>query len=306
MQQFSLLSGTSNLKLASAVAQKLQLKLTEVEITRFIDNECRVYVKEDLAGQQVFVLQSLSTIADQHLVELSLLGQAAKSLGAREIIAVIPWMGYSKQDKAFRRGEAVSAQMVAQIIEGSGFNRVITCELHSENLLPFFHIGVTELSTHELLLETLKKKSGKALEKLLVVSPDRGGRSRSERFAKTADLPIVYLDKTRDKGTGRVEITGISDQVAGKQIVIFDDIINTGATAIKSAQFLKKLAAGPIWFLATHGVLAGDAASKLEDSPIDQVIITDTIALCEAKKFSKLTQISIASLLSKAIDSGIN
>lgn len=294
-----LVSGTSNPDLAASVATHLGLPLGDVEITRFIDNECRVYVKEDVADKNVFVIQSLSTIADQHLVELCLVGHALKNLHARSITAVIPWLGYSKQDKEFRKGEAVSSQLVAKFIEAAGFDRVIACELHSESLLPYFHIPLTELSTHEVLSEALKAK-GK-WENAVVVSPDKGGKSRSERFASAVGLPIVYLDKTRDIETGDVTVTGIRGEVSGKRVIIFDDIINTGATAVKTSEFLKRRGAGEIYFLATHAVLAGDSVQKLIGSPITEIIVTDTVTVPDTKRFEKLSVTSVSMLLADAV-----
>lgn len=298
MKDFLLFSGSSNRPLAREIATLLDLSLGDVEITRFIDNECRVYVKEAVAGKRVFVLQSLSEVADQHLVELCLLATALKDLKASDVTAVIPWMGYSKQDKAFRNGEAVSSQLVAKFIEIAGFNKVVTCELHSENILPYFHIPVVELSTHKLFIGTLQKKS-KALS--VVVSPDKGGMSRSEAFARAAGMPIVYLSKRRDLDSGEVTVTGISDTVRGMNCIIFDDIINSGATAIKTSEYLKKHGAGTIFLLATHAVLAGDAKAKLASSHIDEIVITNTINVPKNKKFEKLQSISVASILADAI-----
>lgn len=291
-----LLSGTSNEPLAQKVAKLLKKKLGKVEITRFIDNECRVYVREDVTDKEVFVLQSLSQIADQHLVELCLIGQALKKMKAKKVTAIIPWMGYSKQDKEFRKGEAVSAQLVAKFIEAAGFDAIITLELHSENLTPYFKIPVTEVSTHELLAEKLNKH-----DKMIVVSPDKGGQSRSDRFAKKAGLPIVYLEKQRDLKTGKVKITSTSVDVKDHDVIIFDDIINTGSTAIKTSEFLKKHGAASIHFLATHAVLAGDASYKLQHSTIDNVTVTDTIYIPRQNFFSKLNTVSVAPLIAQSI-----
>ncbi len=299
-----LLSGTSNEALTQKIARLLHVPLAKREITRFIDNECRVYIQEKVENEQIFVLQSLSEVADQHLVELCLIGQALKSLKASHVTAVIPWMGYSKQDKEFRKGEAVSAQLVAKFIESAGFDHVITIELHSENVVPFFHIPVQEVSSRELLAQTLRKQSRLSLERTCVVSPDTGGKSRSARFARLLNLPIVYLEKDRDKASGKVVVSGIKGEVRYKNIVIFDDIINTGATAIKTSQFLKNKGALNIYFLATHAVLAGDACMKLQLSAIDSVIVTDTIHISQEKYFKKLAIVSIASLLADAISRG--
>lgn len=289
-------SGSSNEPLAKKIAKLLKLKLGDVEITRFIDNECRVYVRENVDNKEVFVVQSLSAIADQHLVELCLLGQALKSLSAKKITAVIPWMGYSKQDKAFRKGEAISAQLVAKFIEAAGFDAVVTVELHSENVVPYFKIPVVELSTTSLFQKTLAKHNH-----TVVVSPDRGGKSRSMRFARLVNLPIAYLSKTRDLQTGKVEITDIEGDVKDKTVVIFDDIINTGSTAIKSAQFVKRKGAKKIIFLATHPVLAGDASEKLRQSPIDEIVVSDTIFVPKEKMFAKLKILSCSRVLVDAI-----
>ncbi len=297
-----LFSGTSNQPLSQDVASALGASLGNVEITRFIDNECRVFVKENVIGQDVYVLQSLSEVADQHLVELCLLSDAIKDMGARRITAVIPWLGYSKQDKAFRKGEAISSQLVAKFIEAAGFDAVITSELHSENVLPFFHIPVFELSTHTLLstaLFTAHPDMPKA--DMVVVSPDKGGMSRSERFAKNINLPVIYLTKTRDFESGEVKITGIDGDVSGKTVVVFDDIINTGSTAIKAGEFVKRSGAKSVYFLATHPVLAGHACMDLAQSVIDEIIVTDTIAIPKEKHFEKLIVVSVSSLLADAI-----
>lgn len=295
-----LFSGTSNKPLAFAVAQLLGIPLGDVEITRFIDNECRVYVVDDVKDTEVFVMQSLSEVADQHLVELCLFGQSLKNGGARKVTAVIPWMGYSKQDKAFRPGEAVSAQLIAKFIEAAGFDTVITVELHSETLLPYFHIPVVELSTRELFASARGP-----LAESVVVSPDAGGKSRSEKFAQALSLPIVYLDKARNPVTGEVAVIGIAGDVQNKQIIIFDDIINSGATAVKTSQFLKSKGARYICFLATHAVLAGRAPHLLQKSMIDSIMVTDTILIPQEKQFPKLSTVSVAPLLADAIKTAV-
>lgn len=303
MADFLLFSGTSNPELARAIASELHMPLSGVDITRFIDNECRVHVtQEDVKDKDVYVIQSLSQIADQNLVELCLLGQALKGLGAKRVGAVIPWMGYSKQDKAFRRGEAVSANLVARFIEAAGFDHVITMELHSENVIPFFRIPVKELSSHSVLINYLGTHNVlKDLSSTVVVSPDLGGEARSKRFADEVNLSMVYLDKTRDLSTGKVEMTNISEAVEGHITVIFDDIINTGSTAIKAGEFLMNKGAKAVYFLATHAVLAGDACEKLSKSPLDTIVVTDTIAVSKEKQFPKLKIVTVAPLIAAAI-----
>jgi len=298
-----LFSGTSNPALAQSIADRFRNPLGQVEITRFIDNECRVYVREDVEGDDVYVVQSLSKVADQHLVELCLLGSALKGLKAGKVTAVIPWMGYSKQDKAFRKGEAISAQLVARFIQSAGFDAVITMELHSENVLPFFSVPVTEISTHDLLRGALSDIVPSVLSAdTVVVSPDKGGTSRSERFADESGLGIAYLTKTRDRQTGQVQVTGLEGDVRDKTVIIFDDIINTGATAVKSSAFVKAQGASAVYFLATHAVFAGDAVSGLSSGTIDRVVVTDSIYLPPEKRFGTLSVVSCAPLLAGAIE----
>ena len=292
-----LFSGTSNLPLAQKIAVKLNIKLGDLQINRFIDNECRVWVKEKIfASDEIFVLQSLSSVADQNLVELCLIGQALKNLKADKVTAIIPWLGYSKQDKEFRKGEAVSAQLVAKFIEAAGFDNIISLELHSENLLPFFKIPFQKISTHDLLAQQIQINKN-----MLVISPDKGGQGRSQNFAKKLNLPIAYVEKQRDLITGIVKVVSVSENVKGKEIIFFDDIINTGQTAIKESEYLKDKGVKKIIFLATHAVLAGDASPKLQNSPIDEIIVTDTIKIPKEKQFPKLKIISVVDLIANKI-----
>lgn len=295
-----LLSGTSNLPLAQNVAKLLGSDLGDIEITRFADGECRVYIKEEVKGKQVCVLQSLSSIADEHLVELCLMGQALKQMDAAHLTAIIPWMGYSKQDKEFRKGEAVSAQLVAKFIESAGFNAVITIELHSERLVPYFTIPVVELKTYSLLAGALGNSFDS--KQTLVISPDLGGTSRSKQFADFLKLPIVYQQKKRDVVNGAVTISGLTQEVKNFDIILYDDIINSGATAIQTSEFLKSRGAGRVTVLATHAVLAKQAAANLESSSIDAIIVTDSIAIPQHKHISKLSVVSVAQSIADAIN----
>lgn len=291
-----LFSGTSNLPLTEKIAKKIGIRLGDAEIKRFLDLECRVWVKENLKSKDVFVLQSLSIVADQNLMELCLLGSAIKHLGARSITAIIPWMGYCKQDREFRKGEAVSSELVAKFLQTASFTKIITLELHSEKIKEYFSIPIIELSTKEILA-----KETKMSKSLTVVSPDKGGRGRSETFAKYLGLGIAHLDKERDLVTGKVNILGIDKDIKNKEAVIFDDMINTGSTAIETAKYLKNKGAKKILFLATHPIFCGEAYSRLQNSVIDKVVVTDTIFVPKEKLFKKLKIVSVAELVAKAI-----
>ena len=196
----------------------------------------------------------------------------------------------------FRKGEAVSAQLVAKFIEAAGFDNIISLELHSENLLPFFKIPFQKISTHDLLAQQIQINKN-----MLVISPDKGGQGRSQNFAKKLNLPIAYVEKQRDLITGIVKVVSVSENVKGKEIIFFDDIINTGQTAIKESEYLKDKGVKKIIFLATHAVLAGDASPKLQNSPIDEIIVTDTIKIPKEKQFPKLKIISVVDLIANKI-----
>jgi len=296
-----LFSGTSNLPLASKVAKKLGVNLGEVELNRFSDGECRVWVKERIEDKDVFVLQSLSTIADQNLLELCLLGDALKRLGAKSLTAIIPWLGYSKQDKEFRKGEAVSSQLVAKFIETAGFQKVITLELHSSKIKEYFKIPVVELSAKTELVKVVKTNYLLTGGNTTVISPDKGGAGRSEQFANLIGLPIAYVEKERDLTTGKVTILSIDKAINGKTVFIYDDIINTGSTAVELAKFLHKKGAKKIIFIGIHGVLSGQASSNIQKSFIDEVLVTDTIQIPKEKLFKKLKIIPIADLIFQSL-----
>lgn len=298
-----LFSGTSNLPLATKIAKKLGFKLGEVEIKRFLDGECRVWIsaKQITANSEVFVLQSLSTVADQNLMELCLMGSALKKLGVGKLTVIIPWMGYSKQDKEFRKGEAISSQLVAKFIETAGFDKVITVELHSPKIKEYFKIPVVELSAKELIVKSMNGVNVLRMTDTIVVSPDKGGMGRSGEFAKMINLPIAYLDKSRDLVTGKVTIHGIDKSIKTKTVIIYDDIINTGSTAVETAKFLHQKGAKKIIFIGIHAVLSVEASKNIQKSFINEVITTDTINIPEEKLFKKLKIISVKDLIANAV-----
>jgi len=296
MTDFFLFSGTSNLPLAQKVAKKLNIKLGKIEIKRFADGECRVRIEENIKGKTVYLLQSLSVSEDENLFELCLMVDSAKRLGAKEIIAIIPWLGYSKQDKEFRRGESVSGEVIAKILTSAGLSQIIVFDLHSPKIKKFYKIPIRQLSAKKILAKKIKQFKNK-----LVISPDKGGRGRAEAFAKDNSLPIVYLKKERNLITGKITYEKLSRDLKSKTAIIFDDIINTGGTIIKSAQLLKKNKAGKIIVLATHAVLAGNAPQKLQNCPVDKIFLSDTINIPKNRQFPKLETFSIADILAQTL-----
>src|SRR3989339_1835675 len=276
-------SGSSNSGLAKQVAELMGSKMGEVEISQFANGEIRVWVKEKKLAKQVVVVQSLSSPTNEHVIEFCLLCDALHREGAREITAVIPWMGYSKQDKVFRPGEPLSCKVVAQIIQTARVSKIVTIDLHNRATLGFFDIPIVELSAKPLLLEYFQKgirnkeiseKSGQ----YIVVAPDAGAVKASTDFAMDLGVGVVYMDKKRDLASGKAEVIGMSGSVEGRDILMIDDNVFTGSTLLETAKELKKAGAKTIKVGLTHHLYVPGVQEKIEASEIDEVVVTDTIA----------------------------
>lgn len=303
MKDFLLFSGSSNLPLAQEVASLLKIPLGKVDLTRFADGELRPWIQEDVRDKTVFVLESLSYPMDEHIMELTLLGDAIRRSAPKTMVAVIPYTGYARQDKQHRVGEPVSARVIAKFIEVSKFKEVITIDLHNDAIVGFFQIPVTHLSALELLADEIKKIK---LTSGVVVSPDVGGVKRARNLAYLLDLPMVVMEKKRflDR-RDTTEAVKIIGDIKGKDAVIVDDMIASGSTIAGGAPALKEAGARSVTIAATHPVLAGPAVERLSIPAIDRVFLTDTIAIPQEKQFPKLQVVSVAPLLAQAISTMI-
>ena len=299
MKDFLLFSGTSNTSLAQAVAKLLHTTLGDIDLSRFADGEIRPWIQEDVRDKTVFVLESLSYPMDEHVMELALIGDAIRRSAPKTMVAVIPYMGYARQDKQHRTGEPVSARVIAKFIEVSKFKEVITVDLHNDAIVGFFQIPVTNISALEVLTSEVKKIS---LAHPVVVSPDVGGVKRARNLAYALDVPMVVMEKKRflDRHDTSESFQIIGD-VKGMDAIIVDDVISTGGTIAHSATSLKDAGTRSVTVLASHAVFAGEAVRKLSDSPIDTLVVTDTIQLPKDKLFSKLRVVSAAPLIADAI-----
>jgi len=293
-----LLAGSSNLQLAQEVAQTLGVSLVKTSSTVFANGERRVRIEDDVRGQDVVILQSFSNPADQQIIEFLLLTDALERMGAKSVEAVIPWMGYSLQDKVFLPGEPISAKVVADIVSNSFVRRVVLVDLHNTSIPAFFSVPTTHISAEQLMVEYVSDQLD--LKQTVVVSPDFGGLKRSKEFAKKLDVELFNINKHRDRKTGQVTVIGLEGNVKGKQVILFDDIIVSGSTAIETAEFLKKSGAQKVYFLATHGLFAGQALDNIKEAPIDKVVITNTIF--HQKLPSNVETISIAKLIADEVE----
>ncbi|MFH1967437.1 MAG: ribose-phosphate pyrophosphokinase, partial [Patescibacteria group bacterium] len=241
----------------------------------FANGERRVKVKDDVRGQDVVILQSFSSPADQQIIEFLLLTDALERMGAKSVEAVIPWMGYSLQDKVFSPGEPISAKVVADLVSNSFVRRVVLIDLHNTSIPAFFSVPTTHISAEQLMLEYVKDHLNH--KQTVVVSPDFGGLKRSRQFAKQLDVELLNINKHRDLQTGKVTEVSLQGDVKGKQVILYDDIIVGGSTAVETAKLLHAEGAKQIYFLATHGLFAGGALDKIKSAPIEKVVITNTI-----------------------------
>jgi len=270
-----IISGTSNTALAEGIANLFGTKLVDVENSQFANGERRVWVKEEVRGQKVAIVQSLSEPTDQHIIELLLMIDALDRVGARHINVVIPWLGYSLQDKVFRDGEPIAAKVIANLISNSGVRRAFLLDLHNSSTPGFFSIPTQHLSAMSVFVTYAEANFKK--ENLVVASPDFGGLKRARVFAEKLGVELVNVDKQRDLSTGETKATNVSGNVNGKIVIVFDDVINAGGTVVNCAEILKARGAAEVHFFATHGLFADNGQAKINASMIDTVIVTNSI-----------------------------
>ncbi len=292
-----LLSGTSNRDLAEEVSRHLGVSISDMLVTKFSDGEVRVQINESIRGADVYVFQSLSYPANQHIMELLLIIDALKRSSAGRITAVIPYFAYARQDRQDKPRTPVSARLLADLITVAGANRVVTVDLHSPQIQGFFDIPVDHLSALPVLYDYLKKNV--ILENPIVVSPDAGGVERARQLANRLGCGIAIIYKRRSE-PNKAEVLDVVGDIEGKGAIIIDDLIDTAGTVVAAANMLINRGAKRVLACATHGVLSGPAVERLTNSPIEQIIITNTIPIGD-KYFNKLKVVSIAPLLSEAI-----
>jgi ribose-phosphate pyrophosphokinase len=290
-------TGNANPKLAEAVVKHLGIPLGKALVGRFSDGEVQVEIQENVRGKHVFILQSTCAPTNDNLMELMVMVAALTRASARRITAAIPYFGYARQDRRPRSARvAITAKVVANMLEVAGVERVLTMDLHADQIQGFFDIPVDNIYASPILLEDLRKKN---YEDLLVVSPDVGGVVRARALAKQLGVDLAIIDKRRPKANV-AEVMNIIGEVDGRNCVIMDDMIDTGGTLCKAAQVLKERGAKQVFSYCTHPVLSGGAAARIADSALDEVVVTDTIPLREdAIKCGKIRQLSTAPLLAE-------
>lgn len=292
-------SGTSNKPLAQKVAKKLGLDLSPLEIHIFPDGEKRVRVLEKVVDKDCVVVQSTSPEPDKNYMELFFIVDALRRSGAKNIKAVIPYLGYQRQDHVFRDGEAVSLEVIATLLKWGGVGEVISFDLHSIKIPEIFKIKLTHLSALPLFANEIRKMGND----MVLVSPDMGGIRRIKLLSEMlGNMDYAVIEKDRDLTTGKVQMRGIEGEVK-ENAVIVDDMISTGSTIVKAAEFLKNKGAKNIFVFATHAVFSDDSSEILSNSVLQKVYVTDTINIPEKKKFPKLEILSVAEIIAEQLKS---
>jgi ribose-phosphate pyrophosphokinase len=291
-------TGSSNPALAQEIVDYLKIDLGRCVLKRFSDGEIRFYIDENVRGEDVFVIQSGSYDANSHLMELFLMIDAFKRSSAGRITAVIPYFPYARQDWKDRPRVPISARLVADLIEKSGANRILTMDLHSPQIQGFFGIPVDNLMASPVLASHIKTLK---LDEVTVVSPDAGGVGRARVFAKRLDARLAIIDKRRPT-PNVAEVLHVIGDVAGRNVVIFDDMIDTAGTLTESARALKDHGAKRIFSAATHAVLSGPAVDRIAGSYLEQIFVTNTIPLTEkAAATGRFAVQTVAELFGEAI-----
>jgi ribose-phosphate pyrophosphokinase len=292
-------TGNANPKLGADVTRRLGISLGSATVGRFSDGEVNVELLENVRGKDVFVLQPTCSPTNDNLMELLVLVDALKRASAGRITAAIPYFGYARQDRRPRSARVpITAKVVANMLQAVGVQRVLTMDLHADQIQGFFDIPVDNVYAAPVLLADLDKQK---YDDLLVVSPDVGGVVRARAFAKRLECDLAIIDKRRPKANVS-EVMNIIGEVEGRTCVIMDDIVDTAGTLCKAAAALKKHGAKRVLAYCTHAVLSGAAVSRINESELDELVVTDTIPLRDdAKACPRIRQISVASLLADTI-----
>jgi ribose-phosphate pyrophosphokinase len=295
-----ILTGNSNRPLAEAISAYLNLPLVNASVRRFSDMEVFVEVNENVRGEDVFVVQSTSFPANDNLMELLVTLDALKRGSARRITAVIPYYGYARQDRKSGPRTPISAKLVANLITTAGASRVLTVDLHAGQIQGFFDIPTDNLFAAPVLLKDMKERFGTG-DNLMIVSPDVGGVVRARAFAKRLDAELAIIDKRRERA-GVSEVMNIIGEVDGKRCILVDDIVDSAGTLCNAAVALKEAGALSVCAYVSHGVLSGGAVARVSASPLESLVITDSIQATEAVRVSQtVRQLTIAPLIAEAM-----
>ncbi len=299
--EMKIFSGSAHPGLALEIAEFLGVPVGQAKLRRFPDTEVSFQIEENIRGTDVFVVQPTSPPVDQHIIEMLVMIDAFRRSSAARITAVIPYYGYARQDRKDKPRVPISAKLVANILSAAGTNRVLTMDLHKAQIQGFFDIPVDHLFAAPVIIDHLARLQ---FRKLTIVSPDAGGAERARAYAKRLGADLAIIDKRRSVEDGHAEVMNVVGDVEGRTCIIQDDIIDTAGTIQNAAQALMQNGAERVWAAAVHGLLSGPAVERIENSPVERLIVTNTIPLSQEKaKCKKIVTLSVARLLGQAIRS---
>ena len=293
---FKLLSGGGNCALAEEIARNLNIELCKVTASRFADGEIFVRIDENIRGHDVFIVQPTNPPAE-NILELLLLIDAARRASAARVTCVMPYYGYSRQDRKDQPRVAIGAKLMANLIQVAGADRVLGIDFHQHQLQGFFDVPVDHLYAMPVFVSHYRRKQ---LKDLVVVAPDAGSAKMARGFAKRLNATFAIIDKRRP-AANVAEVVNVVGEVAGRDVLIPDDMIDTAGTVCEASRALKALGARDIYVCATHALLSGPAVERLKAAPIEEVAVTDTISITPDRRFDRLKVLSVGELLSKAI-----
>ena len=301
-KDIKIFAANSNPQLAGKIAEALGVPLGKSEVKTFSDGEISVSINESVRGSDVFVVQSPCAPVNDNLMELLIMIDAFKRASAARITAVIPYMGYARQDRKAKARDPISAKLVADLITAAGADRVLTMDLHASQIQGFFNIPVDHLLGAPILANYFRDLVGNQKDEYVVVSPDLGSVTRARNFASRLDLSLAIVDKRRQRANV-CEVMNIIGDVRDKRVILVDDMIDTAGTLCNAATALvEKGGAKSVIATATHGVLSGPAVERIRDSVIDKVVLLDTIVLTPDKWLDKFVQLDVAPVFSEAIE----
>lgn len=296
--RFKLFTLSSNKALAAEMAERLECAIGKCSVSRFSDGEIQINIEENVRGCEVYVVQSTSAPVNEHLMELLIMIDALKRSSAGVINVVIPYFGYARQDRKARSREPITAKLIANILERAGANRVLTLDFHTAQTQGFFDIPVEHLTGIPVLSEYYESMR---LENIVVAAPHNGSIGRARKMADILHAPLALVDKRKDEISGE-ETLSVIGNVKNKTVIIVDDLIDTGTTITLAAKALAENDAASIYACSTHPVFTGNAIEKIESSPIKELVVTNTINVPADKVINKIKIISVAPLLSEAIN----
>lgn len=299
-KRLMIVSGEGYPELAERIADRLDMDLSGVELVKFPGGELYARYLESVRGADMFIVQSLCEPINENLMQMLIMIDAAKRASAKRIVAVIPWYAYSRQDRKTKPREPITARLIANMIQAAGAERVMTMDLHTGQIEGYFTFPVDHLTAMHTFVDYFVEQGFKDADDAVVVAPDTGEVKVAKQLAGHLRLPWAIVNKMRDR-PDRTEVTHVIGDVAGKRVVMIDDIIATGGTLVNAAERLEKEGATEVWAAATHGEFSGNAYEKIEDSLIKEVVVTDTLPLKSGRPRSKIKTLTIAPILASTI-----